>query len=75
MKLNVNDRVEDIVYHKGMTGTVTEVIYENPENPICEHGFVTVTLDQTHIGKFPCEPRDEEHYVHYEWWKTLRKLP
>ena len=72
--LRVGDRVEDVGYHKGMTGTVTEVTYENPENPIVDHGFVTVTLDPEWIGKFPCSPIDEEHYVHYQWTKTLRLL-
>lgn len=72
--LAVGDRVEDVVCLKGMTGTVTEVIAANPENPSVEHGSVTVRLDPEHIGKFPCSPPDEEHYVAHEWWKTLRLL-
>jgi len=74
MKLNVGDRVEDIAYHMGMTGTIIEVDYENPENPIVEHGMVTVRLDPKHIGKFPCSPKDEEHYVHFQWEISLRRL-
>ena len=74
MKLVVGDRVEDFACHKGMTGTVIEVTYENPENPIVEHGFVTIRLDPEHVGKFPCSPIDEEHYVHHDWEKTLRRL-
>lgn len=75
MNLNTNDRVEDTVYLKGMTGTVVEVVKANPDNPVVEHGSVTVRLDPEHIGKFPCSPPDEEHYVEHEWWKTLTKLP
>ena len=74
VKLLVGDRVEDISFYNGLTGTVTEVIYENPADPIVEHGFVTVCLDPEHVGKFPCSPPNEEHYVHYEWWKTLRRI-
>jgi len=73
-KLEVGDRVEDTVYLLGMTGTVTEVIAASPENPATEHGSVTVRLDPEHIGKFPCSPPDEEHYVEFEWWKTLELL-
>ena len=72
--LKVGDRVEDTGYLRGMTGTVTEVIAHNPENPIVEHGFVTVHLDPEHIGKFPCSPPNEEHYVDFEWWRYLKKL-
>jgi len=74
VKLIIGDKVEDIAYLKGMTGTVTEVLPCNPDNPIEEHGFVTVRLDPEHVGNFPCSPPDEEHYVDHEWWKTLRKL-
>ena len=74
MKLLVGDRVEDISFYIGLTGTVTEVIFENPSDPIVEHGFVTVCLDPEHLGRFPCSPPNEEHYVHYQWWKTLRKI-
>lgn len=75
MNLNIGDRVEDFVFHKGMMGTVIEVDYENPDNPIVEHGSITMRLDPEHIGVFPCSPPDEEHYVHYQWEKCLRKLP
>jgi len=33
-----------------------------------------VWFDPEHVGKFGCLPEDEEHYVDYEWAKTLRKL-
>jgi len=72
--LKVGAHVEDVVYLKGMTGTVIEVIWADPENPVEEHGLVTVRLDPEHVGKFPCRPPDEEHYVEYEWWKTLKLL-
>lgn len=75
MNLNIGDRVEDVVYLKGMTGTIVELEKASPDNPVVEHGFITVRLDPEHIGKFPCSPPDEEHYVEYEWWKTLNKLP
>lgn len=72
--LNVGDRVEDYFFHVGMTGTVIEVELENPDNPIVEHGSVVVRPDSEHIGKFPCSPKDEEHYVHYRWDKRLRRI-
>ena len=74
-KLSLGDRVEDTSFHVGMTGTVVELGDHNPENPIQEHGGITVRLDDEHVGKFPCSPPDEEHYVEFEWWKFLNKLP
>lgn len=74
MGLNVGDRVEDFVYHKGMTGTVHEVKREDPEDPVVWHGHITVKLDPEFIGRFPCSPPDEEHYTCYQWEKCLRKI-
>lgn len=74
MSLEVGDRVEDLVYHKGMTGTVHEVKREDPEDPVVLHGHITIKLDPEHIGKFPCSPPDEEHYAYYRWEKCLRKI-
>lgn len=70
-KLSLGARVRDTRHHRGMTGTVIGLTPHNPDNPIEEHGFVTVRLDPEHVGKFPCSPIDEEHYVDYQWWKTL----
>jgi len=74
-EISVGSRVKDFVYLKGMTGTVIEVIPHNLENPVVEHGFITVRLDPECVGKFPCSPPNEEHYVHYQWDKCLELIP
>jgi hypothetical protein len=68
--LSVGDRVRDIAFHKGLTGTVSEVI---PGSSVSDHGSITIKVDSQHIGKFSLNPSDEEHYVEFEWWKTLKK--
>ena len=71
-KLKIGDRVRDLKFHVGMTGTVIEITYANPDNPIEDHGGITVQLDPEHVGKFNCSPPNEEHYVEHEWWKVLQ---
>jgi hypothetical protein len=61
----------DINHHRGMTGVVTELC---PGYDIEEHGAITVRLDPHCVGKFPCSPPDEEHYVHYRWWEFLKVI-
>ena len=73
-RLKIGDRVKDLKFHIGMTGTVIEVTYADPNNPIEDHGSITVRLDPEHIGKFPCNPEDEEHYVEYRWEEFLKVI-
>ena len=72
--LVVGDRVEDIFFCKGMTGTVIEVYPWDINDLPSDHGFVTVKLDAHCVGKFNCSPPDEEHYSHVNWYKCLKKI-
>jgi hypothetical protein len=74
MKLKIGNRVKDLKFHVGMTGTVIGIEYSDPANPIEDHGSITVRLDPKYVGKFPCSPKDEEHYVEYGWEEFLEVI-
>lgn len=72
--IEVGMHVEDFAFHKGLRGTVVEVVRHNEANPVSEHGSVKVLLDPESVGRFACSPPDAEHYAEYEWWKTLKDI-
>ena len=72
--IEVGHHVEDLACHKGLRGTVIEVTRHNVDNPVVEHGSVIVLLDPDCVSRFPCSPPNEEHYVEYQWWKTMKVL-
>jgi hypothetical protein len=72
--IKVGDKVRTVGYFKGVAGIV-EAIYDWSEGgplSVENHGIIEVRVESVQKGTRSAPRVGEiEHYVVYEWWKTL----
>jgi len=52
--------------------TVTQVIPHNPDNPLVEHGSISVSITNTNNPQYKIG--DTEHFCESNWVSILKKL-
>ena len=72
--IQVGDKVRCILMGcVGIEGIVQEVEPHGHDDPVEDHGGITVEVTKT-IKNHYLKVGHEEHFVHYEWWKSLEIL-
>jgi len=75
--IKVGDKVRTVGYYKGVAGIV-EAIYDWSEYgslSVENHGMIEVRVESVQKGIRSASTVGEiEHYVVYEWWKTLEVI-